>query len=100
MLTAKTRKLKTLSAEANAKDLDGKVKEFSLQVMKRDLFDSKQCLLKEKREKHKIRIELEMLRQQLSREMQSNVESPRPGIGPGYKTAGAGFRIPAVYAYN
>lgn len=87
-----------MSAEANAKDLDNKVKEFTLQVMKRDLFDSKQKLVKEKREKHKFKTELEIIRQQLTRESHSNIESPLPNMG--YKTAGAGFRIPTVFAYD
>lgn len=85
-----------MSAEANAKELDSKVKEFSLQVMKRDLFDSKERLLKEKREKQKVRSDLNALRQQLSREPHSS--SPLP-VMP-YKTIGSGYRISTAYAYE
>lgn len=95
-LTAKTRAFKSMSAEANAKELDSKVKEFSLQVMKRDLFDSKERLLKEKREKQKVRSDLNALRQQLSREPHSS--SPLP-VMP-YKTIGSGYRISTAYAYE
>lgn len=76
------------------------MKEFSLQVMKQNLLDSKQYLLKEKREKHGMKMELDMLRQQLSKEMQSSIASSRIEMGLHFKMAGAGFRIPIAQIYN
>lgn len=66
--------------------------------MKRDLIDSKERLLKEKREKQKLKSEMDALRQQVGREPFSNMGTPLPVLA--YKTAGAGYRIPTAYAYE
>lgn len=63
VLTAKTRKLKALSAEVHAKQTDAKEMEMNLEVLSRELFEANQKLLRERRENHKLRSELEAIRQ-------------------------------------
>lgn len=98
-LTAKTRSIKALSAEANAKDQEVKQKDVNLENLRRDLLEKKQKLLCEKRDKHKLKLQLDAIKQQIN-----NTGTDRPMSNPvgqlaAYKT-GAGFRVPGAYAFD
>lgn len=87
-LTTKTLQLKAISAEATARDREVHERDVHLENLKQDLFDKKQALLKEKREKRKLKIQLEVFKaQMLDDEMGPNVADRF------VRTAGAGFRI-------
>lgn len=95
----KTRKIKALLAETTAKDIDIQTKNTNVQSLKRDLFEKKQSLMKEKREKFKLKIQLQTIRHQITSDNQfGNSMSMYPVIA--YKTIGAGFRIPSIYGYG
>lgn len=95
-LTAKTRKLKVLTAEAEAREKEAKRKDLNLETLKREVVEKKQTILKEKRDKQKLKLHLDVIKTQLHDD-----ERPVtcPPIGQNYyRTAGAGFRIPNIYA--
>lgn len=87
-LTAKTRKIKALSAEANIKDQEIKLKDTNLKQLREDLMNKKQNLLCEKRDKQKLKTQLDAIKNQINSGFVD-----RPMSNPVYKTAGAGFRI-------
>lgn len=87
-LTAKTRKIKALSAEANIKDHVIKLKDTNLKQLRDDLMHKKQNLLCEKRDKQKLKTQLDAIKNQINSGFLE-----RPMSNPVYKTAGAGFRI-------
>lgn len=88
VLTAKTRTIKALSAEANIRDHEIKLKDTNLKQLREDLVNKKQSLLYEKRDKQKLKTQLDAIKTQLSG---SYLESPISNTM--FKTAGAGFRI-------
>lgn len=87
-LTAKTRTIKALSAEADIKDQEIKLKDTSLKQLREDLVNKKQSLLYEKRDKQKLKTQLDTIKSQIN-----GAFSERPLSNPAFKTAGAGFRI-------
>lgn len=87
-LTAKTRQIKALSAEANIKDHEIKVKDANLKELREDLMNKKQVLLCEKRDKLKLKTQLQTIKTQINSGFME-----RPFSNPVYKTAGAGFRF-------
>lgn len=89
-LTAKVRKVKALSAETNIKDRELKEKDSNLQQLRRDLCDKKEVLLREKRDKQKLKNQLLVIRNQIANE---GLERPMSNPNFSYKTAGAGFRF-------
>lgn len=89
-LTAKMRKVKALSAETNIKDRELKDKDSDLKQLRRDLCDKKEVLLREKRDKQKLKNQLLAIRNQMGNE---GLERPMSNPNLSYKTAGAGFRF-------
>lgn len=87
-LTAKTRTIKALSAEANVRDHEIKLKDTNLKQLREDLVNKKQSLLYEKRDKQKLKTQLDAIKAQLSG---GYLEPPLSNSA--FKTAGAGFRI-------
>lgn len=87
-LTAKTRKIKALSAEATVKDQEIKIKDANLKELREDLINKKQTLLCEKRDKQKLKTQLDTIKNQISSGFLEHSFS-----NPIYKTAGAGFRF-------
>lgn len=87
-LTAKTRQIKALSAETNVKDQEIKRKDASLKAIRDDLTTKKQILLCEKRDKQKLKAQLNQIKNQIGSDFLE-----RPLSNPVYKTAGAGFRF-------
>lgn len=87
-LTAKSRKIKALSAEANIKDQEIQFKDSNLKELREDLTNKKQHLLCEKRDKQKLKSQLSAIKSQIS-----DTFLERPMTNPVYRTAGAGFRF-------
>lgn len=87
-LTAKNRKIKALSAEANIKDEEIKLKDTNLKELREDLTNKKQHLLCEKRDKQKLKTQLDVIKSQIG-----SVFLERPMTNSAYRTAGAGFRF-------
>lgn len=87
-LTAKTRKIKALSAEANIKGQELKLKDTNLKELREDLTNKKQNLLCEKRDKQKLKSQLNTIKSQIG-----DAFLERPMTNPPYKMAGAGFRF-------
>lgn len=86
-------------AETTANEIDIQTKNANVQSLKRDLFEKKQSLMKEKREKYKLKFQLQTIKQQITNDNQFGNSLPLyPVIA--YKTIGAGFRIPSVYDYD
>lgn len=89
-LTAKSRKIKALSAEANIKDQEIKLKDNNLKEMRDDLMNKKLNLLCEKRDKQKLKSQLDIIKSQFGG---SGSFLERPMSNPVFKTGGAGFRF-------
>lgn len=89
-LTAKVHKVKALSAETNIKDSELKQKNSDLRQLRSDLCDKKEILLREKRDKQKLKNQLLVIRNQMANE---GLERPMSNPNFAYKTAGAGFRF-------
>lgn len=87
-LTAKERKIKALSAEASVMDHEIQLKDNNLKELREDLVNKKQILLYEKRDKQKLKAQLDTIKHQITG---SYLE--RPVSHPVLKTAGAGFRF-------
>lgn len=87
-LAKKTLQLKVLSAEGTAREQEVHERDMHVESLKQDLFDKKQELLKEKKEKRKLQIQLDAIKtQMLDNETRTNVTDRI------FRTAGAGFRI-------
>lgn len=87
-LATKTLQLKAISAEATVRDQEVHDRDMHLENLKQDLFDKKHELLKEKKEKRKLQIQLDAIKSQLlDNETSPNVTDRI------FRTAGAGFRI-------
>lgn len=95
----KTSKIKVILAETTAKDIDLQTKNANVDSLKKDLFERKQNLLKEKREKFKLKIQLQTIKNQLTGENQFGSTVPLYPV-VAYKTVGAGFRIPGIFDYD
>lgn len=93
-LTAKQRKMKALSAETIIKDREIKVKDSDLKQLRQDLCDKKEILLREKRDKQKLKCQLDAIKNQMvdtgifERPIKNAVASCTL-----VKTTGAGFRV-------
>lgn len=98
-LNTKTLQLKAISAEANARYQEIHEKEIYLNTMKKELFDKKQELLKEKRDKRKLKVQLEAFKSQI---LDDDNPATNSILADGFfRTAGAGFRIPyGVYTID
>lgn len=99
-LTAKTRTIKALSAEANVRDREVKLKDMNIETLRRDLFDKKQVLLREKRDKHKLKLQLDILKNQVgSAGIERPVSNPVGQVSVN-KTAGAGYKMAGAYSFD
>lgn len=90
-LTTNNRKLKALSAETLARDQEMKAKDQRIDLMKQELLNKNQIILKDKRHKRKLKTELDAIKSELKID---DRPFTCPTIGQSYRTAGAGFRIP------
>lgn len=66
--TAKSRRIKALAAESHAKDDEIQRRDQMLTELRTDLFDKKQNLLREKRDKQKLQSQLDAIKDQSSRD--------------------------------
>lgn len=64
--TAKSRQIKALSAESHVRDNEIKRKDQMLEELRTDLFDKKQILLREKRDKQKLQSQLNAIKEQMN----------------------------------
>lgn len=87
-LTAKARQIKALSAEADVKGQEIKMKDANLKEIREELMNKKQSLLCEKRDKQKLKTKLNAIKSEIRSDF---FERPLNNIV--YKTAGAGFRF-------
>lgn len=84
-LVMKNKKLKALTAELNAKDIDEKLNECKIEELKTKLTETKKELMKEKRVKNKLVLE----------HARNNSAQVQNDNYPEYRTVGAGFKIPS-----
>lgn len=95
-LTAKIRKVKALSAETNVKDREIKAKDTDLKQLRRDLCNKKEILLREKRDKQKLKNQLDTIKSNiLGGALERPMSNPMP-----FKTAGAGFRFQSASVFE
>lgn len=87
-LTSKARQIKALSAEANIKSQEIKIKDSNLKEIREELMNKKQILLCEKRDKQKLKAKLSAIKNEIGSDF-----FERPSNNIVYKTAGAGFRF-------
>lgn len=87
-LTAKARQIKALSAEADVKGQEIKMKDANLKEIREELMNKKQSLLCEKRDKQKLKTKLNAIKSEIRSDF-----FDRPLNNIVYKTAGAGFRF-------
>lgn len=87
-LVTKNKKLKALTAELNAKDMDEKMQECKIEELKTKLTETKKELIKQKREKDK-------LAQEHARNNSAQQHMLQTSNYTEYRTAGSGFKIPS-----
>lgn len=87
ILCSKNKKLKSLTAELNAKDMDEKLQECKIEELKTKLTETKKDLIKQKRERDK-------LAQEHARNNSAHQQMLQNSNYNDYRTVGSGFKIP------
>lgn len=87
--TAKTRRLKALSAEHHIKDAEIECKNQMVDELRADLFEKKEILLREKRDKQKLQSQLDAIKDQINTEHLTS--NPAPSNLMTYQSVGIGM---------